>query len=139
MQVRKDTIRDRISKVRLLGITAVIVTGLLGPLVLPNVYHPSMLYHSILHIASINVAVFLSVVSFLAYSRKGSAKMALMMLGFMSLVGVELLNLLAASGIPIPVLIPAVNIELFHVILLVMLSMFGLGMLTVNKEHEGIR
>jgi hypothetical protein len=139
MQVRKDTIRDRISKVRLFGITAIIVTGLLGLLVLPNVYHPSMLYHSILHIASINVAVFLSIVSFLAYSRTGSVKMALMMVGFMSLVGVELLDLLTASGIPIPLLIPAVNIELSHVILLVMLSMFGVGMLTVNKEHEGIR
>jgi hypothetical protein len=138
MQTGKSVIHDGTSKVGLFGITAMIVTAFLGPLVLPHVSHPSMLYHSILHLASINIAVFPSIVSLLAYSRGGSVKMALMMLGFMSLVGVELFDLLSASGLPVPVFIPAVNIEISHIILLVMLSLFGLGVLTVKKDHEDV-
>jgi hypothetical protein len=60
--------------------------------------------------------------------------MLLMAVGFMSLALVEFFYLLDAGGIVIgQFIIPAVNIELSHVILLIMISLFGLGVLKVNK------
>jgi hypothetical protein len=57
-----------------------------------------------------------------------------MVVGFMSLALVEFFYLLQAGGIVIgQVIIPAVNIELSHIILLIMVSLFGLGVLKVNK------
>ena len=92
----------------MLALTTAVVVGIAVPLVLPHLAHPSMIYHIALHIASITIAVFLSIVSILAYTRNASARM--MMLE-----------------------IPEINVELPHIILLVMLTMFGLGVLKVNK------
>jgi hypothetical protein len=83
---------------------------------------------------SLTIAVFLSIVSFLAYSRNTTTRMLLMAFGFMTLALVELFYLLQAEGIELlQFSIPAVNIELSHVILLIMLSLFGVGVLKVNK------
>jgi hypothetical protein len=60
--------------------------------------------------------------------------MFLMTVGFTSLIVVEFFYLLESEGIPLlQFIIPAVNIELSHVVLLIMLSLFGLGVLKVNK------
>ena len=57
-----------------------------------------------------------------------------MSLGFMSLVVVETLFLFyAARGIQ-DILVPVVNIELPHVILFAMLTLFGIGILKVNTR-----
>ena len=84
--------------------------------------------------AGLTIAIFLSIVSVLAYSRNRTTRMLLMAVGFMSLALVEFFYLLQAGGIAIgQVTIPAVNIELSHIILLIMVSLFGLGVLKVNK------
>jgi hypothetical protein len=92
-----------------------------------------MIYHITLHIASLTIAVFLSIVSLLAYSRSAGARLLFMTLGFMGLAFVEFLYLLDASALVSTTDISALNIELPHVILLGMLAMFGLGVLKVNK------
>ena len=93
-----------------------------------------MIYHILLHMASLTIAVFLSIVSFLAYSRNTTTRMLLMAVGFMTLALVEFFYLLQAEGIVLgQLIIPAVNIELSHVVLLIMVSLFGLGVLKVNK------
>jgi hypothetical protein len=93
-----------------------------------------MIYHILLHMAGLTIAIFLSIVSVLAYSRNTTTRMLLMAVGFMSLALVEFFYLLQAGGIVIgQVIIPAVNIELSHIILLIMVSLFGLGVLKVNK------
>jgi uncharacterized membrane protein len=52
----------------------------------------------------------------------------------MTLAVVEFFYLLQAGGIAVvQFVIPAVNIELSHIILLVMVSLFGLGVLKVNR------
>jgi len=57
-----------------------------------------------------------------------------MTVGFMSLALVEFFYLLQAGAIVIgQIIIPAVNIELSHLILLIMVGLFGLGILKVNK------
>jgi hypothetical protein len=126
--------QESISKPVLLGLITVLVVGLVAPLIVPHVAHPSMIYHIILHLAGLTIAIFLSIVSILAYSRNRTARMLLMTVGFMSLALVEFFYLLQAGAIVIgQIIIPAVNIELSHLILLIMVGLFGLGILKVNK------
>jgi hypothetical protein len=130
----RAAVQESISKPVLLGIITALVVGVLAPLVIPHIAHPSMIYHIVLHMAGLTIAIFLSIVSVLAYSRNSTTRMLLMAVGFMSLALVEFFYLLQAGGIVIgQVVIPAVNIELSHIILLIMVSLFGVGVLKVNK------
>jgi hypothetical protein len=58
-----------------------------------------------------------------------------MSLGFLSLVVVETLFLFYATQGIREILIPMVNIELPHVILFAMLTLFGIGILKVNTKQ----
>ena len=128
------SIPESVSKPVLLGLITALVVGVVAPLIIPHVAHPSMIYHILLHMAGLTIAIFLSIVSVLAYSRSSTTRMLLMAVGFMSLSLVEFFYLLQAGGIATgQVIIPAVNIELSHIILLIMVSLFGLGVLKVNK------
>jgi len=130
----RAAVQESISKPVLLGLITALVVGVVAPLVIPHAAHPSMIYHILLHMAGLTMAIFLSIVSILAYSRNTTTRMLLMAVGFMSLALVEFFYLLQAGGIVIgQVIIPAVNIELSHIILLIMVSLFGLGVLKVNK------
>ncbi len=129
-----SAIQESISKPILLGLITALVVAVVAPLVIPHVVHPSMIYHILLHIAGLTIAIFLSIVSLLAYSRNTTTRMLLMAVGFLSLALVEFFYLLDAGGIEVgQFIIPAVNIELSHIILLIMISLFGLGVLKVNK------
>jgi len=131
---RSNAAQESISKPILLALITAVVVGVVAPLVLPHATHPSMIYHIILHMAGLTIAVFLSVVSFLAYSRSPTTRMLLMAAAFVTLAVVELLYLLQAGGIYVgQFIIPLANIELSHVVLLIMVSLFGLGVLKVNK------
>ena len=126
--------QESISKPILLALITAVVVGVVAPLVLPHATHPSMIYHILLHMAGLTIAVFLSVVSFLAYSRSPTTRMLLMAAAFVTLAVVELLYLLQAGGIYVgQFIIPLANIELSHVVLLIVVSLFGLGVLKVNK------
>jgi uncharacterized membrane protein (DUF106 family) len=84
--------------------------------------------------AGLTIAIFLSTVSFLAYSRNTTTRMLLMAVGFMTLALVEFFYLLQAEGVVLgQVIIPVANIELSHIILLIMVSLFALGVLKVNR------
>jgi hypothetical protein len=127
-------VQGSISKPVLLGLITALVVGVVAPLVIPHATHPSMIYHILLHMAGLTIAIFLSIVSLLAYSRNTTTRMLLMAVGFMSLALVEFFYLLQAGGIVVgQFIIPAINIELSHMILLIMVSLFGLGVLKVNK------
>jgi predicted membrane chloride channel (bestrophin family) len=128
-------IQESISKPILLALITALVIGVVAPLVIPHATHPSMIYHILLHIAGLTIAIFLTIVSFLAYSRNTTARILLMAIGFTTLTLVEFFYLLQADGIAEvgQIIIPAVNIELSHVILLLMVSLFGLGVLKVSK------
>jgi hypothetical protein len=130
---RSGPVQESISKPILLALITALVIGVVAPLVMPHLAHPSMIYHIILHVASLTIAVFLSIVSLFAYRRSTGARLLFMTLGFMALATVEFLYLLDATGMIGLFDISTLNIELPHVILLVMLAMFGLGVLKVNK------
>lgn len=115
------------------GLTTAIIVGIIAPLVLPHILHPSVVYHAIIHIASITIAVFLTVVSTIAYRRAGGMRTLFMTLGFAALGVAETFYLLQSAGLLMTLNIPTLDIDASHLILLGMLSMFGLGVLKVNK------
>jgi predicted membrane chloride channel (bestrophin family) len=129
---RGEPLHETLSKPILLALITALVIGVVAPLIMPHVTHPTMIYHIVLHIASLTIAVFLSIVSILAYRRSTGARLLFMTLGFIALAAVEFLYLLDSTGI-VSMEISALSIELPHVILLAMLAMFGLGVLRVNK------
>jgi len=55
-----------------------------------------------------------------------------MALGFVTLAIVEAIMLLSSTGNLPNVILPSVNIELPHIVLLIMLTLFGLGLLKAN-------
>ena len=130
---RADQIRKPLSKPLLLGLITAIVVGVASPLFVPHLAHPSMIYHITLHIASLTVAIFLGIVSVLVYARSKSSRLLFMTLGFIALAIVEFLYLLDAAWPGNAIHISTVDIELPHIILLVMLTMFFLGVIRVSK------
>jgi hypothetical protein len=123
------------SKPKLLTIIVVLIISILAiPVILPHITHPQMIYHIFLHIASVIIAVFLSTVSILSYKRSNSARILFMTFGFISLAIVELLYLFHATANIEEVIIPIVDVELSHVILLAMLTLFGIGVLKLNNK-----
>jgi hypothetical protein len=108
--------------------------AVLAPILIPHVVHPSMIFHVVLHMAGPTIAIFLGIVSLQAYSRNTTARMLLMTVGFLTLASAEFLHLVQAGVIMRgQVMIQIVNVELSHIILLIVVSLFGLGLLRVNK------
>ena len=135
MQSIKPSIQSiLVNKAKLLiaiSIGAVAVLSI--PVILPHLNHPSMIYHIVLHIVSLVVAVFLTTISAVAYSRSGSSRILFMFFAFLALTAVELIYLFNATEDIGEVALPFVHIELPHIIMLVMLALFGIGVLKVNK------
>jgi hypothetical protein len=119
---------------KLLSIITISIISILAiPVIIPHITHTYMIYHILVHVASVIIAVFLSVISILAYVRNGGSRLLFMMAGFSVLAFVEFLYLFYATANIEFVIIPIVEIELSHVILLIMLTLFGIGVLRVNK------
>jgi hypothetical protein len=78
------------SRPKLLAITTVVITAtIVLPVILPHITDTSTIYHILLHVASIIIAIFLGVVSILAYLRNGSSRLLFMMFAFVSLSIIE--------------------------------------------------
>ena len=125
------------SKYKLFVVISVsIMAILLIPVILPHITHTNMIYHIFLHMVSLIIAVFLSIVSTLAYKRNGGSRLLFMTLGFLSLVVIEILYMFYTMMEieDTNAIIPVVDIEIPHIILLVMLTLFGIGVFKVNNE-----
>ncbi len=120
------------NKLKFFALTTVVVSSLLIPLTIPHILHRSMIYHIIIHIVSLNISVFLGLVAIFAYLKNSSLRMLCMALGFVTLAIVEVIMLLTSTGNLANVILPSVNIELPHIVLLIMLTLFGLGLLKTN-------
>src|ERR671933_214432 len=126
---------DSVSKLTLLAIvTATTIAILWIQVIIPHIPPPAMIYHISLHTISVIIAVFLSAVSILAYRRNSnSLRLLFMSLGFCLLAAIEFLYLFHATANIADVIIPIADVELSHAILLIMLTLFGIGILKVNK------
>lgn len=115
-------------------ISIIVVSALAVPVIIPHINHPQHFYHVILHIASLILSLFLFIVSISSYIRNGGSRLLFMSLGFLSLVIVETLFLFYATQGIQEILIPMINVDLPHVILFAMLTLFGIGVLKVNTK-----
>ena len=135
MQTGRGSAHDVISnKPKLFALISILVISALAlPVILPHFTHPTMIYHISLHIASLILAIFLSCVSILAYNRNRNTRMLLMMFGFSLLAVVEILYLFHSIANIQDIVVPIVDAEFSHIILLAMLTLFGIGVLKVNN------
>ena len=124
---RRNNLLD--NKHKVFAITTIMVCSLIMPLTIPHIAHQSMIYHIIVHIASLNISIFLGLVSVFAYLKNRNIRMFFVALGFVTLAIVEGMMLLSSTGNIDNVILPWVNIELPHIVLLIMLTLFGLGLL----------
>jgi hypothetical protein len=135
MQTDEGSTQDAtVSKSRLLIIVSASVLGVLAvPVIIPHILHPYMIYHIFLHLVTVIISLFLSIVSVIAVDRTHNTRILLMTFGFLALVAAELVHLLTATQSIMDLLIPVVNIEMTHIILLTMVTLFSIGVLKVNR------
>jgi hypothetical protein len=124
------------SKPKLLAVVAAGVLSVMAmPVILPHISDTSMIYHLLLHVIRLIVAIFLGLVSILAYLRNGRSRILFMMFGFLLLSIIEATYLFDVTSKIEDIVIPIVDIELSHVIFLVMLTLFGIGIFRVNTQE----
>ena len=88
-----------------------------------------MIYHILLHLVALIFSQFLAVVSIMAYLKSRASRILFMALGFVTLVIAEYVYLLNSTEDFHAMFIPQVNIELSHLILLIMVIFFGISFL----------
>lgn len=110
-------------------IASIVILLSVVPFILPHVFHPEMIYHILLHLVALIISQFLAVVSIMAYIKARTARILFMTLGFMTLVVAEYVYLLNSTKDIHVMFIPHINIELSHVILLIMVIFFGISFL----------
>jgi hypothetical protein len=134
MQVRLRLYNIISSRPKLLAIITLVITAILAvPVILPHITDTSTIYHILLHLASLIIAIFLGIVSILAYLRNRNYRLLFMMFAFVSLSIIEAMYLFDVSSNIEDIVIPGVDIEVSHVIFLVTLTLFGLGVFWVSK------
>jgi O-antigen ligase len=104
------------------------------PLIIPHLYHPSMIFHISIHILSLNLALFLTVISILSFKKTKSKKVLLTSLSFSVLLAVEFLYLLQSTNILGDYRIPFIEVEIPHMMLLVMLTLFAAGVIRIERR-----
>lgn len=114
-------------------ITAVIIAIMAIPVILPHITDKSTIYHIFLHIVSVIIAIFLGLVSILAYLRNRRSRLLFMTFAFFSLSVIEAMYLFDVSSNMEDIVIPGVDIEISHVIFLVTLALFSIGIFRVGK------
>ncbi len=118
------------NKPRLLVLIASVVISLsIVPFILPHIFHPHMIYHILLHIVALILSQFLAVVSLMAYLKFRTSRIMFMTLGFVTLVVAEYVYLLNSTENFHVLYIPHINIEVSHLILLIMVIFFGISLL----------
>ncbi len=93
-----------------------------------------MIYHIAIHIISFDVALFLTFISVLSFKKTKSKRVLLTSISFGILLAVELLYLLQASSTLGEFHIPFIEIEVPHILLLLMLTLFAIGVIRVEKR-----
>jgi hypothetical protein len=104
------------------------------PFLIPHLSHHSMSYHILIHMISLNIAIFLSTISLISYRKVKSKKLLLTSFSFLSLLVIEIIYLLEASHIISIFQIPLIEVEFSHVLLLFMLVLFASGVLKTEKK-----
>lgn len=123
------------NKTNLFLVTSISVSSIIAYLFLvPHLSHPSMSYHILIHMISLDFAIFLTTISIISYQKVKSKKLLLTSLSFLSLFVIEIIYLLQASHIIMIFQIPLIEVEFSHLLLLFMLVLFACGVLKTDKK-----
>ncbi|HXS60504.1 MAG TPA: hypothetical protein VN703_06800 [Candidatus Sulfopaludibacter sp.] len=123
------------NKTNLLLVLSIVFTSIIFyPLIIPHLAHPSMIIHISIHILSLDMALFLTVISILSFKKTKSKKVLLTSLSFSVLLVVEFLYLLQSSNILGDFQIPFIEVEIPHMLLLFMLLLFAAGVIKVERR-----
>ena len=117
-----------------LVLSILFTSSIFYPLIVPHLYHPSMIFHISIHILSLNLALFLTVISILSFKKTKSKKVFLTSLSFSVLLAIEFLYLLQSTDILGDYRIPYIEIEIPHMMLLFMLVLFAAGVIRVERR-----
>ena len=110
-------------------ITSVVISLSLVPFILPHLFHQHMIYHILMHLVALILSQFLAVVSLMAYLKSRTTRILFMTFGFVTLVIAEYVYLLNSTEDIHAIFISHINIELSHLILLIMIIFFGVSFL----------
>ena len=110
-------------------IASVVISLSLVPFILPHLFHQHMIYHILMHLVALILSQFLTVVSLMAYLKSRTTRILFMTFGFVTLVIAEYVYLLNSTEDIHAIFISHVNIELSHLILLIMIIFFGVSFL----------
>lgn len=132
MQRHNRNTSSPLAKLKLFGLISAVVVMATAPLTFYHMPHNHMIYHILIHIASLITATFLSFISVVAFVRDGRAKLLFMSLGFITFAILEIIMLVTVTGTVDETMIPVVNAELTHIVLLIIITLFGIGILKVN-------
>ena len=104
------------------------------PFLIPHLTHPTMSYHILIHMLSLDIAIFLTTISLISYRKLKSKKLLLTSLSFIFLLIIEIFYLLQASHFITTFYIPLIEVDFSHILLLCMLVLFACGVLRADKK-----
>jgi hypothetical protein len=102
------------------------------PLILPHITHEYMIYHVLLHMITMLIAVLLVIISSIAYYRSRSTRMLLMMVALIALSISEGINFLVSVDALRFTSVPLINTEVPHLLILLTLVFLLIGVLKVS-------
>jgi hypothetical protein len=102
------------------------------PLILPHITHEYMIYHVLLHMITMLIAVLLVIISSIAYYRSRSTRMLLMMVALITLSISEGINFLVSVDVLRFTSVPLINTEVPHLLILLTLVFLLIGVLKVS-------
>ena len=113
------------TKFKILGAVIAVSLLILIPLSSPNFTLENQ-YHVVLHICSVIIGTFLSIIGFLTYKAFRTTRLFLVMCAFMSITSLELFSIMSFIMAPHPPIIESDSL-ITHGIIFVMLLFFAIG------------
>ena len=108
------------------------------PFLIPHITHPTMSYHILIHILihmfSLDIAIFLTTISLISYRKLKSKKLLLTFFSLIFFLILEIFYLLQASHFATTFYVPMIEVDFSHILLLCMLVLFTCGVLRSDKK-----
>jgi hypothetical protein len=103
------------------------VAVLTVPIILPHIFHGTHFFHIVLHVGGTIIAIFLTIVTTIAYSKIKTKRLLLTMIAFSVFIAAESLSLIDATW-PFTFYIDEISIaEISHMFIISMLGIFTLA------------
>ena len=116
------------NKSTLFSIVIFSVVGILSiPVLLPHISHQFQFFHILLHLSGISIAVFLSIISAVAYSKTRTRRLLFTMIAFSMFVASESFSVIDAAWHYTYYLGEFSSAELAHILMIGTLGMFALS------------